>query len=500
MKLQKLYWIRRLSRKKKFIISTIILSIIILGSVGTIIFKQSGVFYSIDEDYSWNDGPWQTWDDDPASSIVISWLSENKIKGKLIYSKDPNLVDQINVEEESSASHLHHIKLYNLETNQRYYYSINQEFHNFQKEYVFSFLTAPIDKTLDFKFCIVGDMQPTDSRTQEGGRTVALGIVNESPNFVLQLGDITSSGGSGTLWHNALQNIPLFASRIAFQSVVGNHDYVGENSDNYHNLFRYNYETSKSNYYSFNYGSVHFIMLDNFDGKGYSMTEIQKQWVVEDILNAKSSGQKWIFICFHLTIFTTGTSDQYWELQKWLVPIADRYDIDGVFFGHDHHYEHWSYTYGESGLLYDAVDSPSGNETHYWCSGGGGAHLEVDYGVLDHQPYIDTRQFYNVSAGEYQEIIVERRHWNISRFVDSSQNEIFAESENHHLYYHAPDLESYADDNEMYGYTYGEQTLHYILVEISNNGNTCTISTRYPNGELLMGPNNNYPQLWIFNK
>ena len=353
---------------------------------------------------------------------------------------------------------------------------------------------------MDFKFCIVGDMQPTTIRTKATGRMVALGIANENPNFVLQLGDISSDGGLGTMWHNVFQNIPLFASERAFQSAVGNHDYNGESADNYHKLFSYNYETTKANYYSFDYGNVHFIMIDNFDGKGYSMTEIQKQWVVEDIIDAKLSGQKWIFICFHHTIMTTATSGQNWSLQKWLVPIADKYDIDGVFFGHDHHFEHWSYTYGESGLLYNESDIPSDNETHYWCSGGGGAHLEVDYGVLDHEPFTDNRQFYNVSAGEYQEILIERRHWNISRFVDNPENTIYAENENHQLYYHAPDLESYADDNEMYGYTYGEQAFHYILVEISNTGNTCTISARYPNGALLMGPNNNYPQLWTFNK
>ncbi len=500
MKLKKIYWTTNLSKKRKIVISSIFLFTIVACSIGITLFTQFGISVSLEQNYSWNDGPWLTWDANPKSSVVVNWLSEDKIKGKITYSMDSNFNNQIYVEKENFESHLHHIKLNNLEPNTRYYYKIEQEFHNYEESHVFSFVTAPAYLSVDFKFCIVGDMQPTDSRTQEAGRIVALGIANESPNFILQLGDICSSGGSGTLWHNVLQNIPLFASESVFQSVVGNHDYEGESAENYHNLFKYNYETSNANYYSFNYGNVHFTMIDNFDAEGHSMTQIQKQWVVQDITNAKSIGQKWIFICFHHTILTTGTSSQNWELQKWLIPIADRYDVDGVFFGHDHHYEHWSYIYGNSGLLYNETDLPSGNETHYWCSGGGGAHLEVDYGVLDHQPFIDIRQFYNISASEYQDITIERRHWNASRFVDNPQNEIYAEDENHHLYYHAPDLESYSDDNEIYGYSYGEQALHYILVEISNNGNTCTISARYPNGAILMGPNNNYPQLWIFNK
>ena len=81
--------------------------------------------------------------------------------------------------------------------------------------------------------------------------------------------------------------------------------------------------------------------------------------------------------------------------------------------------------------------------------------------------------------------------------MDSDEHKIYADGE---LYYHAPDRESYATDNEMYGYQYGEQTLHYMKLEITDNGNTCTISAHYPNGDLLTGPDGLYPQTWTFTK
>jgi len=54
--------------------------------------------------------------------------------------------------------------------------------------------------------------------------------------------------------------------------------------------------------------------------------------------------------------------------------------------------------------------------------------------------------------------------------------------------------------SDIFGYQYGEQTTHYMKVEISNGGNTCKISVCYPNGELLVGPQGQYPQIWTLNK
>jgi hypothetical protein len=181
--------------------------------------------------------------------------------------------------------------------------------------------------------------------------------------------------------------------------------------------------------------------------------------------------------------------------------------VDGVFFGHDHHYEHWNMTYGSSGFLYNSADTPSGNETHFWMSGGGGSNLEVDYGVMGSETttgtshFTETMSVWNKTTQAMQDIVIERSYWNRSLYVDNSTNRIYAQNATKdYLYYHVPSIQSYSTANSLLGYQYGEQTMHYMMIEITNNGNTCTVSTRYPNGNLLMGPNNAYPQLWSFNK
>jgi hypothetical protein len=453
-----------------------------------------GTKFHVDELYLWNDGPYLTFGKDPKTEMVISWLTSTTSKTEILFGTSPDNLEKVTSPD--PHSHIHHLYLSDLTPNTKYYYKINKNFAAAHENNIFSFTTAP-SNTEDFKVIIVGDMQPTWIDTLSTGELVARGIEAEQPDFVIQLGDLSSSGDLPLIWHFTMKNFPLYAAKSPFQMAVGNHDYAGGGNVNTRILFPYPYNSSQGLYYSFDYGNAHFINIDNFDAGTYGTSSAQKAWVEQDLVRAREHGQKWIFISFHHTIMTTGTSEQDWDLQSWMVPLADKYDVDGIFFGHDHHYEHWNYTYGASGLLYNETDSPSGNETHYWCSGGGGAHLEVDYGVLTHDPMVDHRLFYNISLADYESITVTRNHWNASKFVDSVTHKIYAEGE---LYYQLPEQESYATDNELYGYQYGEQTLHYMKLEISNNGNTCTISVHYPNGDLLTGPDGLYPQTWTFIK
>lgn len=492
-----IYIIRNISSRitiPKRIAFSVSFLLMILLPIGEFWFGAFGTKFHVDELYLWNDGPYVSFGEDPQTEMVISWLTSTTSKTEILFGSSPDNLEKVS--STNPLGHLHHLFLSDLTPNTKYYYKIDKNFVADHESNVFSFTTAPSSNE-DFKVILVGDMQPTWVDTLRSGELVARGIEAEQPDFVIQLGDLSSSGDLPLIWHFTMKNFPLYAAKAPFQMAVGNHDYAGGGDVNTRMLFPYAYNSSQGLYYSFDYGNAHFINIDNFDAGNYGMSTTQKTWVEQDLIEAKSRGQDWIFISFHHTILTTGTSGQNWDLQSWMVPLADKYDVDGIFFGHDHHYEHWNYIYGLSGLLYNDTDTPSGNETNYWCSGGGGAHLEVDYGVLTHSPIIDQRVFYNISSAVYEPITVTRNHWNVSRYVDSDEHKIYADGK---LYYHLPSEESYATDNAMYGYQYGEQTLHYMKLEIINNGNTCTISAHYPNGDLLMGPDGLYPQTWTFTK
>jgi len=490
--------VTQLKKVEKLAIVFGILLIIIFPVGGYSLFAFGGEV-NIQKTYFWNDGPWLTYGENPTTDMSISWLTRFARKTSIQFGTSPENMETIT--SPSAKTHLHHILLTGLQPNTIYYYSLGIKTSTFPTNAVFSFKTAP-DVNEAFKVIIVGDMQPGPGKLLHAGDLVAKGIVAENPDFVIQLGDLAIDGGFPIFWHYTAQNFPQYAATAPFQIAVGNHDYggAGLGAHNFRNAFPHPYESDSGLYYSFDYASAHFIMIDNFDAGGYTMTDVQKIWVEQDIIDAQTRGQDWIFINFHHTMFTTGTSSQNIAVQSWLAPLAEKYNVDGVFFGHDHHYEHWNYTYGSMGLLYSEFDTPSGNNTQYWCTGGGGAKLEVDYGVLKHDVWTDTRTFYNVTAGTYQDIEFYRSPWNASRVVNSPEHQIYAASVSDGLYYHAPNLESYSTDNELYGYMYGEQTRHYMKIEMNADGTLCTISAHYPNGDLITGPFGNYPQIWTFSK
>ncbi len=282
--------------------------------------------------------------------------------------------------------------------------------------------------------------------------------------------------------------------------IAGNHDYYWSGNHNFRKLFPYPYKSAKGLYYSQDFENAHLIYLDCYDDN-MQMSEEQKIWVENDLNKAVENGKKWIFIFLHDTLITTGVAQSNWEIQKWLIPLADEYQVDAVFFGHSHNYEHWLFNYGSNSLIYDKNSSFSGNPVHYFCSGGGGARLGYNYNLLDKESSTFFYPWYNTIKDSYIDKEVVRSKWNENIYIDHKDNPFYGAPPEGKHYYHLPSKESYSTDNKLYGFTYGEQTLHYINVEIyGTNNENCRISAHYPNGDLLTGPENKNPQLWELSK
>ncbi len=446
----------------------------------------------------YNEGPWLTWyDNNPDTNICVTWMTaERNTNSNLLYGTNPgNLI----LDETGTGKFLHKVYLTGLTPNTTYYYKIPD-----LDTTIFNFTTVS-DVQEAFKFAIVGDMQPTCQTMIDNGAMVANGIAAVDYDFIVQLGDIADSGADPDDWHKVLQNIRTLGSNKAFQAIIGNHDFdliVG--SSNWAELFSYNYANpALGRFYSFDYHNAHFIMIDNFEHY-YKMSYIQLDWIKQDIINAINRGQDWIFCIFHLSMMTTSTAGMHYHLQKALIPIFDQIGVDAVFFGHDHDYQHFNYTYGANGLVYDPAHDWDHHEIHYFCSGGGGANLEVDYGVLnpDRMEKVETVQWYDLNQNQYREIDYRRTAWDPNKYLTHTGfSENYSWNEDGHAgkyYYYHPENETYNEFAEEIGFEYGEQCYHYIEIEI--NDKNCTISVKYPNGVLLRGPGDAYPQRWTFLK
>lgn len=439
---------------------------------------------NIEKSYKWNDGPWLTFFENPSDSIRISWTTEKAEMSAIYLGQEHDSMKFLKISDEKRK--IHHAEIDGLQPETEYYYQVVFGAEENERSGVFSFLTASINPE-SYTVTILGDLQPKNEITRNRGIQVAEAIKAGNPDFVVQLGDVSEWGGNQKYWHFSLNQITFYGSLIPSQFTVGNHDYYGDESSNFSSLFPNN-NSSESHYYSFTYGDSYFLILDNFDDNG-KMSSIQEEWAEKDIIKHKE--YKWKFIVFHNVLITTATSKPDYDFQKWLFPFADKNQVDAVFFGHDHQYEHWYYTYGENGFVYNEDDKASGHSVHYFCSGGGGTPSEIDYGLLTHKAFKVNLQLYNLNSGQYEEISYLRLPW--SGTEAAVKNGI---QESIH-YYQTDESPAAAWAEFFYGYDYGEQTLHYINIDIDED--KAVVTAFYPDG-LIVGEHSgaNIQQFFIW--
>ncbi len=439
--------------------------------------------------YTHNDGPWVTWNGDPATEACISWLTSSRQETSLQIGTSPAIITTTRTG--TGNAYLHSVFLTGLIPNTTYYYTIPVGFSQAHASTTFSFKTAPITQKA-FKFTISGDKQPSSSNAMRyfNGKVVD-GIIAQHPDFAMMLGDYASNGDYIADWHNTLESLARLGGTAPLGLAIGNHDEGDMNGLNFAEMFTYDYgNLTRGKYYSFNYSNAHILVIDSPALGGPHSSE-QLDWIKADLIAANTS-TNWKFVFFHHTLMATGGCNMDYGLQAKLVPLFDKYQVDAVFYGHDHFYEHYNYTYGNEGLVHNSTHTWAHTPVQYFTTGGGGANLEAySYGLLSRAPSTVSRSWYNLTLGGTQDITYAFNPWDSSRYYVHGGDA----SPDGKVYWQDPNIEAYQEEVKHFGYTYGENSYHYMLVEV--NGNTCTISARHVDGSLITGPSNAYPQQYV---
>ena len=135
----------------------------------------------------------------------------------------------------------------------------------------------------------------------------------------------------GKLFFNPIGHL---ISHVPLYTVIGNHE---DMSGNYFNFFCPPCDTLA--YYSINYGNAHVIIL-NTEEEALIDAPNQVKWLIDDLESNQDA--TWKFVVFHVPPFTSGGnyySSFRLEVKELLVPIFQKYGVDMVLSGHDHHYE-----------------------------------------------------------------------------------------------------------------------------------------------------------------
>ncbi len=110
-------------------------------------------------------------------------------------------------------------------------------------------------------------------------------------------------------------------------------------------------------YYSFDYGNVHFVSLDSqLSARDPDQLAAMKAWLIDDLSTNTSD---WTIVIFHHPPYSKGANHDSDDTEKvggfdmpqqWMreefVPVFDSYGVDLVYNGHSHSYERSFYLTG----------------------------------------------------------------------------------------------------------------------------------------------------------
>ena len=204
----------------------------------------------------------------------------------------------------------------------------------------------------DFECLLFPDSQSSDYSDWEN---LAQNAAKRNPQaaFFINMGDIVDNGEDHTQWQVWFHGVEGIIDRLPFVPLMGNHETYDQNwkvrlPEAYLHYFAVPENGSQDfsrYYYSFDYGPVHFIVLNS----QWQETEDFKPGLMEEQLNwlrqdASASRKKWKIVLVHKDVLQyrihkrperqEGISD----LGRNFMPLFDELGIDLVFTAHLHTY------------------------------------------------------------------------------------------------------------------------------------------------------------------
>jgi 3',5'-cyclic AMP phosphodiesterase CpdA len=256
---------------------------------------------------------------------------------------------------------LHEVRVPDLVPGSRYQYTVRSYFATLGP---YEFGTAPEGPGEPFTFLVYGD-----NRNDVGGAHQALveAMHLESPDFILQTGDLVATGGDEADWSSFFDIERELLHQHVLWPALGNHELAGGGLPVYRKYFDVPQNSpDPERYYSFRHAGSLFVSLDG----NQPASELQRAWLEHELVSArKDKTVEHIFVQVHQPVYSTGAHGGSVDMQGLWAPLFEQAGVTAVFQGHDHLYErlrkgHVTYfvSGGGGGPLYaqkaDALDMP----------------------------------------------------------------------------------------------------------------------------------------------
>jgi len=293
-----------------------------------------------------------TYNGDTRTQIGLSWYTpESELFGNDIEIIEKATMKNLDIDydidcgqaEYDEDSYYHQTIISGLKPNTEYFYRIGDKASNKWSEYG-SFKTAP-DSVNEYKFVAVTDTQSAhlpDAYFSTATMEKALEIAKDSA-FILHGGDFVDEGDEEYLWLAQMNSAKEILMNNIIVPAVGNHE------EEYHAYWQHfkvphtNDHKTTGTYYSYDYGNVHYVVLDtnkvNDDETSYIDDE-QLEWLKDDLEAAKNAD--FIIVSMHKGLYTAG---EHSDNEKFagedgarlrVGKVFEDYGVDLVIQGHDH--------------------------------------------------------------------------------------------------------------------------------------------------------------------
>ena len=370
---------------------------------------------------------------DASSEMVVSWHTLEPVQHPQVMLGRPDGRFERTIEAESASYtdaksgrivYVHHAKLSRLQPDSTYLYGA---LHDGAAPEFGTFRTAPRGRAA-FTFTSFGDQgTPTLGRRYQPpeGVTIAnppyvndnlgspasgdttLGVERLQPLFHLLNGDLCYANLSEDrvrTWWDFWANNSRSARNRPWMPAAGNHENERGNGPIGYQAYQTYFalpETpgqtavTRGLWYAFTVGAVRVISLANDDivyqdggnsyVRGYS-GGAQKAWLEQELSASRADNAiDWIVVCMHQVAISTADHFNGADLgirEEWL-PLFDKYGVDLVVCGHEHHYERSHPLRGReanptltplpAATATDAIDTTAG--TVHMVIGGGGTSI-----------------------------------------------------------------------------------------------------------------------------
>lgn len=254
-------------------------------------------------------------------------------------------------------------ELTNLEKGTAYEYRTREE------NRVSSWYPLATDDGGAFKVIVTSDSQSSDYSDWKNLIRHAADD-HQDAAFMIALGDLVDNGDDEYQWQTWFDSTKDILSRIPAAPALGNHEayslewkeHMPDRYLTHFNLPDNGNRDFKNHYYSFDWGDVHFTVLDTSlnEEKEWmpDLYEKEKVWLEKDLRETK---KKWKVVLMHKDPLQYGFADEsrphreegFSEEGQYFMPVFDKYGVDLVLSAHLH-------TYRDRGHIYDFKRSDKG--------------------------------------------------------------------------------------------------------------------------------------------